>query len=75
MSDNAFSKHEASRVLNNRERYDPLLDSVVDWNDKRHLKRYQFANELISKSDTVLDIACGTGYGLDLISHNCLKGF
>lgn len=33
-----------------------------------HLARYQFALNFINKSDSVLDIPCGSGYGTNLLS-------
>lgn len=36
-----------------------------------HLARYKFARGFIRSSDSVLDIACGTGYGVRFLSDYC----
>ncbi len=36
-----------------------------------HLSRYQFATNIIEKNDTVVDIACGTGYGAYELASKC----
>ncbi len=40
-----------------------------------HLSRYEFATKFISKDDFVLDIACGSGYGSNLIGAISKKVF
>ena len=35
-----------------------------------HVYRYQFAAKYCKSKDTVLDIACGVGYGSEIISYN-----
>jgi len=44
-----------------------LLESESRWWGE-HVHRYKEALQLINKSDTVLDIACGTGFGTDLLA-------
>lgn len=39
------------------------------WND--HVGRYEFAKRLLQGSQTVLDIACGTGYGTSILADAC----
>lgn len=39
------------------------------WND--HVGRYEFAKQLVERSQTVLDIACGTGYGTSILADAC----
>lgn len=34
-------------------------------------ERYRFAKDLLNPSESVLDIACGTGYGTLLLSEKC----
>ena len=58
---------KSNKVLNYGERYDPFLSSFTH-HDMCHLPRYEFAMKHISKSDEVLDIACGTGYGSSMLS-------
>jgi ubiquinone/menaquinone biosynthesis C-methylase UbiE len=36
-----------------------------------HVERYTFAAGFVQKGDRVLDIACGTGYGSDLLRTRC----
>lgn len=38
-----------------------------------HLARYQFALNFISSSDKVLDIPCGSGYGVELLTSKNAK--
>jgi 2-polyprenyl-3-methyl-5-hydroxy-6-metoxy-1,4-benzoquinol methylase len=45
-----------------------LLYKKLDMYQKSHLKRYEFALELIKENDVCGDFACGTGYGSVLIS-------
>jgi SAM-dependent methyltransferase len=54
------------------ERFVPKFQADVAW-AKGHFERYLFALEYISAVDTVLDIACGVGYGTDLIQERCKK--
>ena len=36
---------------------------------KEHITRYEFAHRFIKTGDTVLDIACGSGYGTKLLAN------
>lgn len=58
-------------ALNGGERYDPNILNRFDINDYSQEARYLFAQTFISKDDSVLDIACGTGYGLLMLSEIC----
>jgi 2-polyprenyl-3-methyl-5-hydroxy-6-metoxy-1,4-benzoquinol methylase len=57
-------KDIANLITGNGERYDPRL---TIWEDYSHLKRYEFALQFINRNDSVLDIACGTGYGTKIL--------
>ena len=69
-------------VLNNKEKTE-LLNIVNDVGERlvpgivpiydylTHLSRYVFFSKFISKSATVLDAACGTGYGSYYIADKC----
>ncbi|HBA36664.1 TPA: hypothetical protein DCZ15_02195 [Candidatus Falkowbacteria bacterium] len=61
-------KHNA---LNNGERYDPNILGKFCINDYHQEARYHWAQKLISQHDTVIDIACGTGYGTLLLADSC----
>ena len=54
--------------LNAGERYDPNL---AGYYDPCHVKRYEFAISQIQENDTVLDIACGTGWGSNMVIDKC----
>jgi SAM-dependent methyltransferase len=58
-------------VLNSGERFDPVLLPMKHWRfvDKCHVPRYEFAKKFIDKNDSVIDIACGTGYGTFMLSE------
>jgi len=62
----------SDRVLNDGERYDPFLSSFSH-KDMSHLPRYEFAANYLTASDTVLDVACGTGYGTEILAAACKK--
>jgi len=66
-----FRRERARPILNDGERYDPNIGRKIDWTDKCHIARYAFAQNHISKDDSVLDIACGTGYGTYELSKRC----
>jgi len=65
--------NDAKKILGFGERFDPIIAKKIKWVEHNHSTRYNFAKKFICKSDTVLDIACGTGYGTKLISENCKK--
>jgi len=56
------------------ERFIPLKELMEDEIAFEHLHRYHAAKELI-KGKVVLDIACGEGYGADILSVNAEKVF
>ncbi|MBU0963448.1 class I SAM-dependent methyltransferase [Patescibacteria group bacterium] len=57
-------------VLNNGER---VLGCELNLNTKTHKERYLFATKFISNNDTVLDYACGAGYGCHTIAKSYKK--
>lgn len=59
---------KADYILNDGERYDPVVNG---WIAKDHINRYKFAWKFLTKKDTVLDIACGTGYGSAFTADAC----
>ncbi len=56
------------QILGFGERYDPVIGGELL---AAHVTRYQFASKFLHGNDTVLDIACGTGYGAEIISKFC----
>jgi len=56
------------------ERFTPLSKLINDEIGFEHLHRYYTALELI-KGKIVLDVACGEGYGTDILSKNANKIF
>lgn len=60
-------------VLNNGERYDPNVLKKFNINDFHQEARYYLAKRFISENDSVLDIACGTGYGTLMLADNGLS--
>lgn len=50
-------------------RYDVSLTNYGDGASRAHLIRYFFAKGFISLGDTVIDAACGTGYGSYMLSE------
>lgn len=54
-------------------RYIKLGEPVRDPNDARHLARYQFADLFIPAGSTILDCACGSGYGSAILSGTAKK--
>ncbi len=49
------------------------VDATSDDNEIKHFARYKFAQGFIQKSDTVLDCACGAGYGSKLLKERAGK--
>ena len=49
------------------------VDETSDDNEIKHFARYKFAQGFIQKSDTVLDCACGAGYGSKLLKERAGK--
>ncbi|NCC70533.1 class I SAM-dependent methyltransferase [bacterium] len=66
---NIFKKN----TLNHGERYDPNIMQKFNIDDADQITRYYFANKIIPQNQEILDIACGTGYGTNLLSNNALK--
>jgi SAM-dependent methyltransferase len=59
-------------ILVSRERFVPEFQSDVPYANA-HIERYRFAERRLLSSDRVLDAACGSGYGTDILSHSCLE--
>lgn len=51
--------------INNNDRHDPNLK--MDYLSIQHVERYMFACRMLRDEMRVLDVACGTGYGTNLI--------
>ena len=49
-------------------RYNASLTKLDDGATRAHLVRYFFARGFVSPGDTVMDAACGTGYGSRLLA-------
>ena len=49
------------------------VDATSDDNEIKHFARYKFAQGFIQKNDTVLDCACGAGYGSKLLKERACK--
>lgn len=49
------------------------VDSASDDNEIKHFARYKFAQSFIQKGATVLDCACGAGYGSMLLKERAGK--
>ena len=49
------------------------VDATSDDNEIKHFARYKFAQGFIQKTDTVLDCACGAGYGSKLLKERAGK--
>ena len=65
----SFIDRRNLKITGNGERWDPTLSQ---WKDKGHLARYNFAAGQIM-NDTVIDIACGTGYGTEILGKFAQK--
>jgi 2-polyprenyl-3-methyl-5-hydroxy-6-metoxy-1,4-benzoquinol methylase len=70
MTDKLFrnQKGEIKEIFNDMEGIN-FIDNPLDVYIM--LSRYKFAARIIRKTDTVLDIACGQGYGTVFLSHYC----
>lgn len=66
-----FSKNNGD-VLVSEERFVPEYQQDVPW-ARMHEERYRFASQFIAGEDTVFDLACGAGYGTDLLSKHAKK--
>lgn len=58
--------------LTSHERFVPEFHDTEPW-AKDHLERYKFATQYITPQDNVLDIACGSGYGSEMLGQNGAK--
>lgn len=65
---------EADDALVSRERYVPELQPDVPYGPM-HVERYRFASRLLRPADSVLDLACGAGYGTHLMAPFCRDAF
>lgn len=65
--------HIKKTPLNNGERYDPNILKKFGINDFHQIARYEFAKKFIQKEDTLLDIACGTGYGIKMLAEKTIS--
>lgn len=54
--------------LDGTERFIPRIQGNVPW-AAMHFERYRFASRFIRPTDTVTDLACGVGYGTDVLSE------
>ena len=73
-------KYSKEDLINMRESNKMILEERDNFIDEEGCEigdynriRYQTVLPYIHKNDFVFDIACGTGYGSDLISRNCRK--
>lgn len=71
--EDVYDFNKSNPLGGNGERVDIQLLTGLDFEkldryQKNHLRRYEFANELVTIGDVCADFACGTGYGSVLIS-------
>ncbi len=64
----------ADDALVSRERYVPEFQPDVPYG-AMHEERYRFASRLLQPGDSVLDLACGAGYGTHLMAPHCREAF
>jgi SAM-dependent methyltransferase len=57
-------------ILNNGERFDPFLTPFL-YSDVSHIPRYEFALAHIASTEEIIDIACGTGWGTEILAKSC----
>lgn len=62
--------HKIHDDLISEERLVPEFQQNVPWL-RPHYERYYFAANFLHPADTCLDIACGAGYGTDILSKKC----
>jgi SAM-dependent methyltransferase len=55
--------------LDGTERFIPKLQGDRPW-AAMHFERYRFASRFVRPVDTVTDVACGVGYGTEILSEN-----
>jgi len=68
-----LSSQDVEWLLENRgERHDASLDMLPPARTELHLRRYELAADLCNSNEckTVADLACGTGYGADLLARS-----
>ncbi len=63
----------SSNILNSGERYDPDVSKRFALYDPTQEGRYNFALNFINAHDSVIDLACGTGYGSKILGNAAQK--
>ena len=63
----SITLHETLRYFSPERVYIKDSEHVIDENLERHVFRYRFAANFIPKGAHVLDCACGSGYGSDIL--------
>ena len=67
IDDPVLAAHPLARLAEERDLHMDMLREAGRRSDA-HLQRYAFAATLVRPNDTVLDVACGLGYGLAVIA-------
>jgi len=69
-----FSKRLHIRMLglDGTERFIPKIQGNVPW-AAMHFERYRFASRFITDHDSVTDLACGVGYGSEILSQKAAR--
>ncbi len=73
MQIDGLSSNDAKWLVENRsERHDATLPMLPPARTELHLRRYELASELFNSlgGESVADLACGTGYGAELLAIN-----